>query len=504
MSPSNFPENLTYFSDALNVFERQTAHFSQICVAYSGGLDSTVLLHLLSQSPQLKGRLMAHHVNHDLQENASEWVKHCDEFCLNLNIPFQSSKLQWPSVKREGVESVARKLRYQALTKGCCLDTNVLVTGHHQRDQAETLLLNLVRGAGVSGLAAMPSIKVLSTKTGSAQHYRPLLHIPYLKLKAYAEHFHLTWVEDPSNVLTCYRRNAMRQEVLPALSQYWPEVEKTLARTADHMSEAHTLLNRMAKQTLEPITGKAFYFDFEQVVHLDWLEQKNALRYWLLQQFNLTLSARHYKWIKEVLSQQAESRNSAFSYRLKQGELRFYHKRLYCLKNNLLPYLFDVDFSINILGEGQRLALHLHDDVIKTAPFPLMASERYYDWHIEADLVSQVPDMKVRNISKEDDLNRKKLKSFFQKNNIPAWERPYWPVLSFDGVVVAVLGCFSCVKRLGKYDAEQRGGEKKSQPVVLLSVSQHECYRIMTGGKPKSLDRNVKNSVSILGKQLHC
>ncbi len=482
VSPSNCPESLTYFSDALNVFIHQTAHFSQICVAYSGGLDSTVLLHLLSQSPHLKGRLIAHHIHHDLQENASEWVKHCEAFCLSLNIPFKSTKLQWPSVKREGMESVARRLRYQALTKGCYLDTDVLVTGHHQRDQAETVLLNLARGAGVSGLAAMPMIKELSTITGSVQHCRPLLPIPYSKLKAYAEHFHLIWVEDPSNTLTRYRRNAIRQEVLPALSAYWPEVDKTLARTAEHMSEASVLLSRMAEQTVAKMKGGAFYFDFEQLTHLDWLEQKNALRYWLLQSFTLTLSTRHYQWIKGVLSQQAESRNGAFSYRLQQGELRFYNKRLYCLKNKLLPYLFKVNFNDVCLEKYPRLALGFHQGVLKGYPFSVVAEETYYDWQIEASWLPRMSCMVVRNISKEDAINRKKLKSFFQKNKIPAWERPFWPVLSCDGVVVAVLGCFSCVKTSENLMVEERGGGRNIQPTVLLSVSQQECSRIMNGG----------------------
>ncbi|MCF6254209.1 MAG: tRNA lysidine(34) synthetase TilS, partial [Thiomicrorhabdus sp.] len=143
----NSPDFLPSFTEALDVFARQCAGFSHIHVAFSGGLDSTVLLHLLSQAPCLKGRIIAHHVHHGLQKSADDWVKHCEAFCLSLGVSFTFTQLQWTSVKREGIESVARRLRYQALTTGCCLDSDVLVTGHHQRDQAETVLLNLARGA---------------------------------------------------------------------------------------------------------------------------------------------------------------------------------------------------------------------------------------------------------------------------------------------------------------------------------------------------------------------
>ncbi|VAW46161.1 tRNA(Ile)-lysidine synthetase [hydrothermal vent metagenome] len=490
-SNENFlPPHLVCFSEVLEAFMHQYSDFSRIYIAFSGGLDSTVLLHLLSQSSNIKGRLIAHHVNHDLQESASDWVKHCKSLCLSLNVLFKSSKLQWPSTKREGVESVARRLRYQALTKGCSLDVDVLVTGHHQRDQAETVLLNLARGAGVSGLAAMPILKELSTTTGSVMHCRPLLHTPYQKLKEYAKHFKLPWIEDPSNAETFYRRNAIRQEVLPVLSVYWPEIERTLARTADNMSEAHILLNRMAEQTLAKIKSFEFYFDFDLLTKLDWLEQKNVLRYWLFKRFNITLSVRHYAWIKDVLAQQSKSRKNAFSYQMRQGELCFFKNRLYCLKHKLLPYFFKgiTVFESRVLGCNQDAAwvLSLHDGRLSVNSSSLLESSLYYHWKIEASLVFRLSEMVVRNVSKEDDLDRKKLKSFFQQNKIPVWERPFWPVLTYDGVIVGVLGCFYCVKSSDKHDLvthkiEEKGGEKNFQQTVLLSVSQRECYRIMRG-----------------------
>ncbi|MCF6298269.1 MAG: tRNA lysidine(34) synthetase TilS [Thiomicrorhabdus sp.] len=482
----NSPDFLPSFTEALDVFTRQYAGFSHVHVAFSGGLDSTVLLHLLSQAPCLKGRLIAHHVHHGLQKSADDWVKHCEAFCLSLGVSFTFTQLQWTSVKREGIESVARRLRYQALTTGCCLDSDVLVTGHHQRDQAETVLLNLARGAGVSGLAAMPYAKTLSTTTGEAWHCRPLLSTPYSMLKAYAQHFKLRWVEDPSNNLTYYRRNAIRQEVLPALYTHWPDVEKNLARAANNMAEAHTLLNRMAEQSFATMKGTAFYFDFDSLNYLDWLEQKNTLRYWLFKQYRLVLSARHYEWIEEVLKQQAESRKNAFSYKMSQGVLCFYRKRLYYLKDRLLPYAWKVSLSVDGEkwgAENQSFVLRLDEGKLCLSASSLSAQEVYYTFQIECALMARLSECVVRNISKEDDLNRKKLKSFFQKNNIPTWERSFWPVLTFNGMMISVLGCVSCTNKIKASLLEEKGGGEKKQPAIqILSLSQRECYRLMNKG----------------------
>ncbi len=479
------PEHLSCFTGVLKEFTERYSDFSSIHVAFSGGLDSTVLLHLLAQSSALKERLLAHHIDHGLQEDAADWVKHCSLFCLSLAIPFKSSTLEWTSVKREGVESVARRLRYQALTTGCKLDTDILVTGHHQRDQAETVLLNLARGSGVSGLAAMPYVKTLSTVLGEVLHCRPLLSIPYQQLKLYAQYFKLHWVGDPSNALTHYRRNAVRQEVLPVLSRYWPAVEKSLARTADHMSEAQLLLNRMAAQALAKMEGTEFYFDFDWLNDLDWLEQKNTLRYWLLKQFTLTLSARHYDWVKQVLAQQAKSRQNAFSYQTSLGELCFYGKRLYFLKNSLLPYCFKVECNIDLAslfkGGGQALALCLDDRTLVVHRTHKPAQTAHYHFQIEFKYFLRLSGLMVRNISQEDVVNRKKLKSFFQKNKIPPWERSFWPVLTYHGAVVSVLGCASCLKSTEINVSGEEGvkGKKQQPPVQKISLSKEACYRVM-------------------------
>lgn len=479
------PESLGCFMDALELFTSQVSGYSRITIAYSGGLDSSVLLHLLSLAPQLKGRLFAHYVDHGLQEESSDWAVHCKEVSLSLGVPFLSSTLQWTGVSRQGVEAVARKLRYQKLTENGHFETDILVTGHHQRDQAETLLLNLVRGSGVSGLAAMPVLKKIKTSQGGAIHIRPLLHIPYAALNHYAHHFNLSWVEDPSNQETHYRRNMIRQEVLPVLATYWPEVEKTLARTADNMSEARTLLDRMAKKTLEAFPSFTRYFDFGELSSLDWLEQKNCLRYWFFNAFQIVLSTKHYDWVKGVLEQNSTSKNSAFSYQIKQGALYFYQYRLYYLKRPLGSYCFYGLFQ----EEGQGFEpkqgeyswlISLKKEQVGLRLAPLLEPHTYYSWQIESNFARHLPEFVLRNLSSEDKVNRKKLKAFFQKNKIPVWERKVWPVLVYDGQVVSILGCASCLSDGAKKvdeDTVRGGGEFPTS--LSLFISQSECHALM-------------------------
>ncbi len=466
-------------SQALEYFEAHVSGLSHITVAFSGGLDSTVLLHLLSGS-SLKGRLNAHYVDHGLQSASADWAQHCQEVCDGLSIPFQVSQVCIASTQRTGMESVARKQRYLALTKGKTFEQDVLVTGHHQRDQAETLLLNLARGAGVTGLSAMPYSKVLRTESGEVTHIRPLLGVSYSSLVLYARFFDLDWIEDPSNASVDYRRNRVRHTVLPALQSSWPAIEKTLARTADHLSEAQQLLDRLARTQLASVKHgencDTLYFDFEKVAGLDWVEKKNCLRYWISQQGKTALSSKHYEWIKQVLSQQAKSRQGAFSYQLPTGVLRFYKHRLYYQTAGFSEFRYKgISFHSTLFSEEVVelekanklfLILQLRHGKLYLETVSCLESREYYLWEIDSKWRDMLPAMVLRNVSEEDDLNRKKLKHFFQSNGVPSWERPFWPVLEYQNTIVSVLGCPACFpaqKNLPPCFETLRAGDNKKE-----------------------------------------
>ena len=203
-------------------------------VAFSGGLDSQVLLHALAAGRELlPASLSALHVNHNLQPDAPAWAEHCRAVCAGLGIPYQALSVQAHPEPGESPEAAARVARYRALT-GAVPAGGVLLTAHHQDDQAETLLLQLVRGAGPKGLAAMPE----RTTVKGVTLLRPLLDVSRDTLHDYARRHDLTWVEDPSNTRTDYDRNFLRHDILPRLHARWPAIGPPRSRTRARQARA--------------------------------------------------------------------------------------------------------------------------------------------------------------------------------------------------------------------------------------------------------------------------
>ena len=218
---------------------------SSLCVAFSGGVDSTVLLHALvqacSEAPVMP--LRAIHVNHQIHSQAGQWAEHCCAVCAGLQIPLDVHRVAVDLSSGVGPEAAARQARYDLLREQV-RPGEVLVTAQHQQDQLETLLLQLLRGAGVAGLAAMP----MQTAFGNGLLLRPLLEITSAEIGAYAKELDLDWVDDLSNRDTNLDRNYLRHEVLPLLEARWPAAAATVARSARHCAEASSILEEVAKQ----------------------------------------------------------------------------------------------------------------------------------------------------------------------------------------------------------------------------------------------------------------
>ena len=473
MTPTliHLPDHLSDFTQALKRFLVEVNSQTTVSVAFSGGLDSTVLLHLLSQhelSRSLKNHLYAHYVDHGLQVLSLDWKLHCQQVCELFQVPFESSVINIKETQRKGIESVARKLRYQVLSARLPVVDDILVTGHHQRDQAETVLLNLARGAGVAGLSAMPYQKIIRLETGSVRHVRPLLTIQYEKLVAYADYFKLRWIEDPSNSSLNFKRNVIRHEVLPVLQAHWPNAEVTIARSAQNMSEALILLNRMASLALAPHdslhASLNYYLDLNLFHDLDWLEKKNIIRFWFSKASSQPLTLKHYEWILSVLLVKGVSRQNAFSYHLSKGEeLAFYQGRLYYLPEKLKS------FTSTLSAFLHTVEVHKVNHLKDSTPVSGRALvTRNYDLIIREELLVKSHLIEVRSISQDDDLKRKKLKSYFQINSIPIWERKVWPVLVLDGQLVAVLGCSNCLNTSEDFTLKSSVNVKIKVPKLLL------------------------------------
>ncbi|MBC3255527.1 tRNA lysidine(34) synthetase TilS [Pseudomonas paralactis] len=252
-------------------------------IAFSGGLDSTVLLHLMASLAKIENLppVSAVHVHHGLQAAADAWPAHCRSVCDSLGVPLRVMRVQ----VRPGasLERAARDARYQAFMQIMGAG-EVLFTGQHRDDQAETLLFRLLRGAGVRGLAAMPEHRPLA----QGRLVRPLLAFSRSELEAYAHQHQLQWIEDPSNVDSRFSRNYLRHRVLPTVTERWPQAITHLARTAEHMAEAQGLLDELALMDLQRA---------DQPSAFPWLplpslalaplrersdaRQRNALRHWL-------------------------------------------------------------------------------------------------------------------------------------------------------------------------------------------------------------------------------
>jgi tRNA(Ile)-lysidine synthase len=249
-----------------------------LLIAFSGGLDSSVLLHALAAAS--RWRLQVAHVHHGLQSAADAWADHCARQAAALGLPFSLHRVTVDPDSPDGPECAARDARYRALEAHAArCGAQVIVTAHHADDQAETLLHNLVRGAGVMGMAGMPEWRPAAH--GTPARLRPLLGLSRAELEQLARAEGLSWIEDGSNADTRFARNYLRQDVLPRLAVRWPRVAQTLSGAARRLAEAQTLLDHLADcdaATLETTTRWGQAWSLERLRALDAARQRNILR----------------------------------------------------------------------------------------------------------------------------------------------------------------------------------------------------------------------------------
>jgi len=326
-------------------------------VALSGGIDSVVLLHYLHI--HYPDNCRAVHCNHHLSKHCDEWGEFCKDLCNKLRIPYSNVDI---FIENESnLEENARKKRYHSLSSNL-KENEVLCTAHHQNDQAETLLLQLFRGAGVAGLASMPKSKPL----GKGVHYRPMLNIKKSEIIEYAKDNHLSWVEDDSNTNTNFRRNFLRLDIIPKLETAYKNLAKTLTRSAKHQSEALALIQALAKIDIQErqLVNPSHQINIQRLAQLDTLRIKNIIRYHLSSLEFLAPSDKVMKQILDLLSAK-EDANPLVNW--DQFEIRRYQGELYFINNqaekntNFCPFHAEFEnlpnFSIRYRAEGQRIRL---------------------------------------------------------------------------------------------------------------------------------------------------
>jgi tRNA(Ile)-lysidine synthase len=400
-------------------------------VAFSGGMDSHVLLHGLSQLPEvLDAAIGAVHVNHGLQPAADDWVRHCQQVCADLDVPFVALQADGRALRGESPEAAARAARYAVLADWLP-EHDCLLTAQHQDDQAETLLLQLLRGSGVNGLAAMPRSCLL----GAGRHLRPLLDVSRNELRQYALTHTLSWIEDASNADTAFDRNYLRQRLLPVLQQRWPSAAASLSRSAAHCAEAAELLEELAGRELQALLSGENTLSLSGLADLSPPGQRNVLRHWIKQLTGATPSA---AVLARIFNDVIGSRNdSEPCVRWGRFEMRRFRSELFLLpQTSQLHQTGALDWML-----AEPLALPLAGGVLTADPVTggglradaVAAGRVSVSWRRGGE--------SCRPVGRA---HHHSLKKLFQEQGIPPWERSRIPLIYVQDQLAAVAGLWVC------------------------------------------------------------
>ena len=402
-------------------------------VALSGGLDSVVLLTALTRlRSQLPFELRAVHVNHDLNPKSGEWQRQCEELCRKLAVPLLSRRIQVKPAKGESLEAVARDGRY-AVFDALLAQGGLLLLAHQEDDQAETFLLQALRGAGVRGLASMPVQAPFSGGTLA----RPLLGFSREELRDWAVAERLIWIEDPSNADTGFDRNFLRHEVMPIIKHRWPGAAVTLSRGARLAAEADALLQGMAAEDYAR-AGGGVTLPLEPLRALPEARQRNLLRFWLHQR-GLPLPTVHK--LDELLRQlgAAGDRNPCVDW--PGAEVRRYRQQLYAQP----PFPpTPAGFRLNP-GEDHSLGTGLGALRLVPATGEGIRASLCGPAGLSVGFRSGGEDCRPAGRA-----HHRPLKKWLQDLHVVPWLRGRLPLIHADGELLAVAGLFVCEPHAAK------------------------------------------------------
>jgi len=379
----------------------------RILIGFSGGLDSTALL-LLASRVVKASQLTALHINHNLQPAAPEWEAHCHKQaralgveCISMSVsPYSSS------------ENSAREARYQAF-ESQLNDGDFLLLGHHQDDQAETILMRLFRGSGVKGLAGMPQTRAL----GRGFILRPLLATPRTTLESLVRDAGLSWIEDPSNQSRAYLRNWIRHELAPVLAQRWPDWNVRLSETAQHMSDASKLhqtlaLNDAGGRFANPLRLSETLLSAPERL-------ANLIYYWLESQaVHVGSSAQVTDLVNSVCRGVLTG-----SWRFSTQSVHLYQQNLW-LEPAAIP-------------EQGRSKITLEPGLIDLA---------YGQLQMQIADIGLRPGIRVDVRARQSgdklqlEAGHQSVKKFMNDRKIPPWLRDSWPLLVLEGEIISIVG----------------------------------------------------------------
>jgi len=396
-----------------------------IIVAYSGGIDSHVLLHLVAELrhefPQ--HQYSAKHIHHGLSKQADRWAEHCKQTCVELGLEFQTEKVEVDLNSNCGLEAAAREARYKGLLNETRPNTSILL-GQHADDQLETFLLQLKRGAGPKGLAAMP---VVSIQPNQISFVRPFLDmnkctIGRKEIENYASANTLDWVEDESNTNTRFDRNFLRKQILPDLTQRWPELANAVQRSARLCAQQQDLLEQVVAEKLANMLDSSNRLDIQSLLQCSKLWQAQILRNWLDTLGASMPSEAVLTEIQQILGAREDASPIVEWHR---WQIRRYQNKLYCLTDFALPQPENTDLEI---GKKIQLTGNLGwvciESLKEGAPYNT-AQVRFGGYAIKFKPMGE-------KFSKP-------IKQWFQRWEIEPWCRPIIPLVFINNELVAIL-----------------------------------------------------------------
>lgn len=413
---------------AVERFLKSLQPFDRLLIAYSGGLDSTVLLHCLhTLYPDNRERLIALHVNHGLQSVSPSWAKHCLNQAETLGVSFKQFDIELGNASAN-IEARARDARYDAFFS-IMTNQDLLLTAHHRDDQAETLLLNLMRGSGVDGLSAMPPVQ--SVEQGRLA--RPLLEFSRQQLQQYAEHFKLQWINDASNDDSRFDRNFIRLKVMPLLSSRWPHANSALARSAGHCRDTRYFVEQQMSALLRLDKDKLHRLHVEQLLSMDNYQRQLALRYWL-RQLSVTIPG---QLIVENLAAQLDTNDNNAACLAEWSDLRIYrHADFLWLVKPYYKSLSGTEYQLAADEIQINLAL----------PYPagtlqLVFDEKQRPEEHKLMIRFREAGQTLRLAGRQ---GARSLKKLLQEWQVPAWLRDCVPLLVIDGQLVSIADYAWC------------------------------------------------------------
>ncbi|YCO04449.1 tRNA lysidine(34) synthetase TilS [Vibrio sp. VNB-15] len=420
------------------VLERYYQPNTKIVLAFSGGVDSRLLLELLSRYQQARltdggsadSQLIDCHavyVHHGLSANADDWAQKCTQWAQHAGFSCSVEHVNLDINSGESIERLAREARYQALAKQIQAG-DLLLTGQHADDQVETFLLALKRGSGPKGLSSMAE----SMPFAAGTLVRPLLTIKREQIEAAAHNFGLEWVEDESNQDTRYDRNFLRHRIVPELSERWPNIHQAVQRSATLCSQQEALLDELLGAVFKRALQSDLSLSIEELATHGELARARLVRMWLAKLNANMPSQVQLKLIWDEVANAQQDANPKL--KLKQGEVRRFQHRLYWVTVNtdvtswqaklllntplMLPEpLGDIELSTD--SSELSIALPAHPELLRVTFNP--------------EGLSAHPT--TRNHSR-------KLKKLFQEYNVPSWRRRQIPILMYQDKVVAVADLF--------------------------------------------------------------